>query len=77
MPEMNTPPKKSTKLSPLAAAAVGVATGVICIGAAMLAHHIGFPLSEFQREALTGGGLMALLGGVAGARFMPTKGEGQ
>jgi hypothetical protein len=65
------------KPSPLVTAAIGVVTGVICIGAAMLAHHIGFPLSELQREALMGGGLMALLGGVAGARFMPTKGDGQ
>lgn len=63
------------KPSPAVTALLGVLTGVICIGSAMLAHHIGFPLSEMQREALMGGGLFALLGGVAGARFMPTKHE--
>lgn len=64
------------KPSPAVTALIGVVTGVICIGFAMLAFHIGYPLSELQREALMGGGLMSLLGGVVGARFMPTKSDG-
>lgn len=61
------------KPTPFQVMVSGVVTGVICIGAAMLAHHIGFPLAEWQREALMLGGLASLLGGTAGARFMPTK----
>jgi hypothetical protein len=72
MSEESKPPK-SKKLTPLATAALGVATGVACIGTAMLAHRIGYPLSETVRQGLELGGLAALLGGVAGARFMPTE----
>jgi hypothetical protein len=67
--------KKHRKLTPLATAVLGVVTGVACIGAALLAHHIGYPLSEMSREGLILGGMASLLGGVAGARFMPTKHE--
>jgi uncharacterized protein YjeT (DUF2065 family) len=63
------------KMTPLATALVGVLTGVVCLGFVVLAKHVGLELSDLTQEALTMGGLTALLGGVAGARFMPTKGE--
>ena len=61
--------------SPAVVALLGLLTGVLCIGTAMLAHHIGFPMSDVAREGLTFGGVGLMLGGAAGARFMPTKGD--
>jgi hypothetical protein len=67
--------KKSKSLGPLTTALLGVLTGVSCLGFVAIAHHIGLPLSDVAKEGLTLGGMAALLGGVVGARFMPTKAE--
>lgn len=76
--EESKPPKKSAaKLSPAAVALIGLLSGVVSIGTAMLAHHIGFPLSELAREGLVLGGVASMLGGAAGARFMPTSKDPQ
>lgn len=75
MTEESKPPKKPAKLSPLAAALVGVLTGVVCLGFAVLAHRVGLDLSDTQKDGLIFGGMGALLGGVWGARLMPTKGD--
>lgn len=76
MTEASKPPKQK-KLTPLATAIIGVATGAVCLGFAALAQKVGLELSELQREALIFGGLGSLLGGTVGARYMPTKGDGQ
>lgn len=75
MTEESKPPKKSSKLSPREAALFGAVGGTICLGFAVLAHRVGLPLTELQRELFIGGGGAALLGGLVGARFWPTKGE--
>ena len=74
MSEESKPPKKPA-LSPREAALFGAAGGVICLGFAILAHRVGLPLTELQRELFIGGGGAALLGGLVGARFWPTKGD--
>lgn len=61
------------KPTPFQVMVFGLLTGITSIGIAMLAHHVGFPLSEIAREGLVLGGMASLLGGVAGARFMPVE----
>lgn len=64
------------KMTPFQAALIGVVTGVVCLGYTLLAKKVGLPISETVQDGLTLGGMTSLLGGVVGARFMPTKDEG-
>lgn len=77
MSEESKPPKKSAKLTPLAAAIIGVATGLACVFAPGVASLMGAPLLETTRQALEYGGATILVGAVISARFAPTKGDGQ
>jgi hypothetical protein len=60
------------KLTPLATAIIGGVTGVVCLLLPSAAAALGSPLLDATRQALELGGLAALLGSVAGARFIPT-----
>lgn len=75
MAEESKSPKKSGKLSPREVAVFGVVTGVACLLAPSVASAIGQPLLETTRQMLELGGAGLLVGGAAGARFMPTKAE--
>lgn len=63
------------KLTPLATAIVGGVTGVACCLLPSVAAAIGQPLLDSTRQMLELGGAALLVGGIVGARFMPTKGE--
>lgn len=82
MSEESKTPKKAGKLTPREAALIGVLTGVVCLGFVVVAKHVGVSLDAVipgttftTQEGLIFGGMGALLGGVWGARLMPTKGE--
>lgn len=77
MSEESKPPKKAAKLTPLATAIIGGVTGVACLLLPSIATAIGQPLLDSTRQALELGGAGLLLGGLFGARYMPTKGDGQ
>lgn len=77
MAEESKPPKKPAKLTPLATAVVGGVTGVACLLLPSIAAAIGTPLLEATRSMLELGGATLLVGGLVGARFMPTKGDQQ
>lgn len=65
------------KLTPLATAIVGGVTGVACLLLPSIATALGQPLLDSTRQALELGGAGLLVGGLFGARFMPTtKDEG-
>lgn len=63
------------KLTPLAAAIVGGVTGVVCLLLPSAAAALGSPLLDATRQALELGGAAMLVGGMVGARFMPTKSD--
>jgi hypothetical protein len=63
------------KPSPLATAAFGIVTGIICLGFVVVAHHVGLPLSDLTKEGLIVGGMASMGVGAWGARQMPTKDE--
>lgn len=75
MSEESKPPKKSAKLTPLAAAVIAGVTGVVCVLLPAAATAIGSPLLDATRQALELGGAALLVGGIVSARYAPTKGD--
>jgi hypothetical protein len=63
------------KLTPLATAIIGGVTGVVCLLLPSAAAALGSPLLDATRQALELGGAAMLVGGIIGARYMPTKAE--
>lgn len=75
MTEESKPSKKSGKLTPLATAIIGGVTGVVCLLMPSISAAIGTPLLDATRQTLELGGAALLVGGIIGARFMPTKND--
>ena len=60
------------KPSPVVTLIFGVISGLMCFAFVLVAHRIGYQLSELVSDGLILGGAMSMGVGVVGARFMPT-----